>query len=267
MMSSAVDGFRAVLTYHSIDESGSVISLAPEVFAAHVRSLVDNGIRVLSLADLIQENREELPPAGHAVALTFDDGFANFGVHAAPILADHGMVATLFVVSGHVGGTNGWRGESDPAVPTLSLLDWDSLGRLAEAGNEIGAHTRTHPSLDDSRIALDDEIEGGAVDILRALGRRPTSFAYPYGRVSRVATEIVRSSFDRAVTTEFRSLTPQNDRALLPRLDAYYFRSPEGLAGWGGPQFRAHVRMRGAMRAVRARLQPKRSSALAERDR
>ena len=94
---------RAILTYHSIDDSGSPISVAPEEFRAHVRWLSSGLVRVVPLAELVT-----LPPEEEAVAITFDDAFQNFASVAAPLLYEHGLPATLFVVSGRVGRDNAW---------------------------------------------------------------------------------------------------------------------------------------------------------------
>ena len=52
---------RAILTYHSIDDSGSLISVAPAVFRSHVQWLTSGRVRALSLEDLIEhrDNGEE----------------------------------------------------------------------------------------------------------------------------------------------------------------------------------------------------------------
>ena len=64
---------RAILTYHSIDESGSPISVSPDAFRAHHRWLTGGSMKTALLADLISG-----PDDGqHAVAITFDDGVAN----------------------------------------------------------------------------------------------------------------------------------------------------------------------------------------------
>jgi len=65
---------RAILTYHSIDESGSVISVSESVFRGHVTWLARSAVRVVSIDTLMH-----LPADANAVALTFDDGFVNFG--------------------------------------------------------------------------------------------------------------------------------------------------------------------------------------------
>jgi peptidoglycan/xylan/chitin deacetylase (PgdA/CDA1 family) len=234
---------RAILTYHSIDRSGSPISVHPDVFESHVRWLASGRVRAVSLDDLLASQTED-----DAVAVTFDDGFTNFATEAVPRLAEHGVTATLFVVTDHVGRTNEWRGHGDPGVPTLPLLDWADLGHLAGLGISIGAHTRTHAAL--GRLTpgeIDDEVEGSAERLRSELGIVPRSFAYPYGSVSDVAVRVVRR-FAWACTTEFRALDAHEDAALLPRLDMYYFGAGWPLTSWGTPTFRAYV---GARRLLR----------------
>src|SRR3954470_8233749 len=88
----------AVLTYHSLDESGSVISIRPDVFRRQMQTLAANGVKVVPLEDLFAH------PG--AVAITFDDGFANLADHALPVLEHLGLPATIFVVSGYCGKRN-----------------------------------------------------------------------------------------------------------------------------------------------------------------
>jgi len=64
---------KATLTYHSIEESGSPISVSPSVFASHLRWLGSARVRVFSLDALASHSDD----AGDAVAVTFDDGFLN----------------------------------------------------------------------------------------------------------------------------------------------------------------------------------------------
>src|SRR5690349_8311160 len=102
-----MSGRRAILTYHSIDDSGSPISVSPSVFESHVTWLGSGRVRVVALDDLC-----DLKDDGDAIAVTFDDAVDNFGSIAAPLLVDNGIPATLFVVSEHVGRTNEWGGHS-----------------------------------------------------------------------------------------------------------------------------------------------------------
>jgi len=239
---------RAILTYHSIDDSGSAISVSPASFRSHVRWLASGRVRVLPLDELATSKDD-----GDAVALTFDDGFANFAEVAAPALAEHALPCTVFVVSEHVGGDNDWGGGGSTAViPRLPLMAWDTLGALATAGVGIGAHTRRHRDLTTVRgAALEDEVAGCVERISTELGERPGSFAYPYGAVDLTATSVVRDVFDFACTTELRAMRGDDDRALLPRLDMYYFRNAGELEGWGTRAFRRRVWLRAQGRRVR----------------
>ena len=239
---------RAILTYHSIDSSGSPVSLAKAAFEGHVRFLTSGRIRVVPLGDL-----PSVPEAQDAVALTFDDGFQNFSTLAAPLLRGQGLPATIFVVSDAVGRTNAWGGRDTPGIPTLPLMGWEELQAATSSGFEIGAHSRHH--LDLTRIApaeLEDETAGCAERIAAELGQRPRRFAYPFGAVNETVARVVREVFTQGVTTDMRPLSDHDDPALLPRLDACYFRKAGALDGWGTASFRRRVWIRAQGRRVRA---------------
>jgi peptidoglycan/xylan/chitin deacetylase (PgdA/CDA1 family) len=240
---------RAILTYHSIDPSGSPISVAVEEFQRHVKFLASGKVRVVPLAE-VQSAREE-----HVVAITFDDGACNFATQAWPLLREHGFPATLFVVSGQVGKHNDWQGKRDARVPHLKLLDWEALGSLSAEGLELGAHSRTHPHLTkipDSQ--LDDEIEGCAEDFQRHAGERPNSYCYPYGSLDERAVSRVARHYRSACTTELAALGERDSQHRLPRLDAYYLRGEGRLEAWGGLGFQTRIKLLCAARAVRSRL-------------
>ena len=238
---------RAILTYHSIDRSGSVISVDESTFAEHVRFLASGAVRVVPLAELVDDDGP-----GDAVALTFDDGFANFATAAWPRLREHGLPATVFVVAGHAGGENRWASRGDADVPHLPLLDWAQIGALADDGVEIGSHSCSHPRLD--RIGhdrLEAEIHGSAVEIGRRIGRRPTTFCYPFGNLDERVAGIAAQVYERACTTRLAYLPAEPDRARLPRLDCYYVRRPGDLERWGTVRFRTRIAVRARLRDIR----------------
>ncbi|MGH7712740.1 MAG: polysaccharide deacetylase family protein [Gemmatimonadaceae bacterium] len=240
---------RAILTYHSIDESGSPISVDPRVFRTQMEFLAAGRPRVVPLAEI---SRHDAP--NETVALTFDDGFANFETIAAPLLMDLGLTATVFVVTDHVGAHNDWAGPGivHGSVPSLPLMPWDALGRLAEHGMEIAAHTRTHPRLSVAwPAALAEEVGGSSDRIQKEIGTRPLSFAYPYGDLDNRVVRAVGRSYQRACTTELRALEPDDDCLRLPRLDVYYFRAVGLLEQWGSSAFQRRLWIRAQARRVR----------------
>ncbi len=242
---------KAILTYHSIDASGSPISVDSSVFRAHVNWLATGSCRVVKLEDLAAFSDGE-----SAVALTFDDGFQNFADVAWPMLRDHGFPVTVFVVTEHVGRDNNWKAAKAASVPVMPLLSWDALTRLRSEGVTLGSHTRTHPNLKTAPPeSLHDEIAGAAERVEKMVGERPRTFAYPYGELTRQVVDVVRSQYSQACTTELRPVRAGDDPVMLPRLDAYYFRRAGLLQTWGSASFRRYVWLRAHGRVVRRALE------------
>jgi peptidoglycan/xylan/chitin deacetylase (PgdA/CDA1 family) len=241
---------RAIFMYHSIDDSGSPISLGARVFRQQMEFLAKGTPRVVPLADI-----ERAPD--ESVALTFDDAFANFEEIAAPLMSDLGLPSTVFVVTDHVGRTNAWPNAtstlaSGGAIPVLPLMTWDGVARVKQRGVEIGAHTRSHPRLTSlSDQALADEVNEPADRLAKEFGSSPESFAYPYGDVDHRVIAAARQKYARACTTELRALDRGEDCMHLPRLDAYYFRAPGQLEQWGSSAFHRRLWFRAQARRVR----------------
>lgn len=242
---------RAILTYHAIDRSESVISVTPECFQSHVNWFAQGRVQVVSVPELLA-----LPDTTDAVAITFDDALDSVSTEAAPRLARHGLTATVFVATGHVGGDNRWGGVTDPSVPVAAVLDWDAIGALGEGGWCIGSHTRTHPHLtrcNDAELA--DELEGSAEEISTRLGMRPATFAYPYGDTDARVTAATSAIYEEACTTDYLPITAESHLATLPRLDAWYFRGPAPFRDWGSRRFRRGIAWRHALRRIRRMVQ------------
>ena len=234
---------NAILTYHSIDDSGSPISLPIAVFKEHVRWLASGRVRVMTLDTLASAADTDTD----AVAITFDDGFLNTG-GAAELLREAGLDATVFVVTGQVGGTNAWGGREQPGIPTLPLLGWDALGDLMRRGVRIEAHTRTHPSLMTlSDAQIDAELQGCRDDLRARLGIDSRHVAYPYGDVNAEVVSRASQVFRFGYTTDVRP-AGYADPMRVPRIDMYYFRAPGAIGNWGSPAF---VRRLGWIRARR----------------
>ena len=93
----ATDG-PAILMYHRIaDDSFDPWGLAvsPSNFAEQVGWLAANR-SILSLVEFAQLHRKDRLPRD-AITITFDDGYASVIQEAAPVLADAGAPATVFI--------------------------------------------------------------------------------------------------------------------------------------------------------------------------
>src|SRR3954465_10093177 len=87
------------------------------------------GYSLVTFGELVARGEDGL------CALTFDDGFESCAA-----LAGLGVPATVFVVTG-------WLGGVPPDTTADRLLDAGGVRGLHAAGVEIGAHTATHPDL------------------------------------------------------------------------------------------------------------------------
>jgi len=133
------------------------------------------------------------------VAVTFDDGLKNC-MTAARIMREFGARGCFFVCPGIVGETNQRKiaefcdQRLELAAP-VEFMNWDDLCELHDQGNEIGAHTMTHPRLTAvSPVDADREIADSFDSISRRLGR-PRHFAWTYGRFQDFSAELARTAY------------------------------------------------------------------------
>lgn len=190
-----------VLIYHRVGAtSGLAVDLPDDLFAAQMERLAASG-RVATLAaalDLLAAGSDAAAGTGEPggpdpVVVTFDDGTADFADRALPILARHGIPATLYVATDFV---ETGREFPDAGVP----LSWSALRDCVASGLvTVGSHTHTHALLDrlaPERVAaeLDRSIEliGERLDV------RAEHFAYPKALMPS-------ASADAAVRARFRS--------------------------------------------------------------
>jgi peptidoglycan/xylan/chitin deacetylase (PgdA/CDA1 family) len=139
------------------------------------------GYRVLDLEEYVRSRRDfRLNPA-RSVIVTFDDGYADNGTIAAPILARHGFGATIFLVTNHVGDANRW--DAQGALAARSTMSWEEIRALEQAGLAFAPHGRSHRAmagLTDDELAA--EIGGAWTTLQRELAHPVPVIAFPFGR-------------------------------------------------------------------------------------
>lgn len=241
----------AILAYHSLDDSGSVVSVSPEVFARQMESLAAARVRGVALRAALEEQEKSGRWPQDAAVITFDDGFANLHEHAAPVLKRLGFAATLFLITGHVGGKNDWA-PRPAGLPELGMLSWSQVKELAAAGWEIAAHTHAHPDLRRlTASAIEQEYQTCNRLIAEQVGTPAESFAYPYGFRSSDAEALARASYRAAVTTTLARAGTE-EAHLLPRVDVYYARKTGDLTGLVSGAWDGYLTVRRWGRGVKA---------------
>lgn len=214
-----------ILTYHSISAEHSPLCVPPALFARQMEWLRENA-RVAPLAGVVEHlaAKRALPP--RTVALTFDDGFADFSTAAAPVLLRLGLPATVFLPTSYCGKRNDWPGQPTWVAPQ-PLLDWPAIGALAKQGIAFGAHSRTHPDLTRTAVQqAEEEIAGSRRDIEEKTGKPCEHFCYPYGAWNAEVRRLVAQHFQGACSTAAGTVQSGADPFALPRVDAHYLRSP-----------------------------------------
>lgn len=236
---------KVVLTFHSIDASGSVLSFPAIHLEGLLRALLDKSIPILRLGDLLD------PGVESGVCLTFDDGMRTLFDHGLPILRSYAVPAHLFLATGVVGGDNRWPGQPADA-PRFDMMGWREIEALHDAGVGIEAHTRHHADLrrlQDAQIS--EECDACDAEIERRLGRRPRYFAYPYGWYDRRVRDVVAARYEACLTTDLRYLSQSADRAALPRLDTYYLQNAVVYRNLDTAPVRAYLEFRRWLRALK----------------
>ncbi|HWU38719.1 MAG TPA: polysaccharide deacetylase family protein [Candidatus Acidoferrum sp.] len=240
-----------ILTYHSIDDSGGVLSTPVKTFERHVTTLHDEGIRTVGLSDIAEclRARNGFPP--RAIALTFDDGSASIYEHVFPLLCRYGFSATVFLVTDYCGRSNTWPGQP-PWIDRLPLLRWPQILEMSRGGIHFGAHTKTHPDLRHiSSTEMRAEVRDSKREIEDRLGQAVDSFAYPYGGLDARVLRVVSVLFAAACGTDLAFVRETSNPWCLERLDAYYLRPRLFPRYLNSPLPKAYLRMRRALRAIR----------------
>lgn len=236
---------KAIFTFHSIDNSNSVLSFKPASFRQLIHTLLHNDIPILTMDDLLkQENKK-------GIAITFDDGMLSVYTEALSIIREFNIPAHLFLTTSVVGKDNYWPTQPQGA-PKFPMMNWQQVLACQAAGFSIDAHSHTHPHLNNLSLAeIHEECIRCDELIENKTGLKPNYFAYPYGSHDEQARQYVKTHYKASVTTFMRPLSYTDDLALLPRLDSYYLRSQWLHSQIGRPLGNTYLMMRSLIRSLR----------------
>ncbi|HEX8802651.1 MAG TPA: polysaccharide deacetylase family protein [Acidimicrobiales bacterium] len=186
-----------VLIYHRVGGgSGTEIDLDPGLFDEQMAWLAASG-RAASLDDALDAVSAPEPPAGgpgDPVVVTFDDGTADLAEVALPVLARHGVPATVYVATDFV---DAGRSFPDDGTP----LSWAGVREMVASGLvRIGSHTHTHALLDRlAPAAAAAELDRSIELIGEHAGVAADHFAYPKAVAAPASVEAeVRARFRSA---------------------------------------------------------------------
>lgn len=168
------------------------------------------------------------------LVLTFDDGTCDFLDYALPVLQELNFKATLFIVSGKIGGTRDWLSNhgGSPLTP-VPLMDAGQLRHLHSMGFTIGSHTHSHlwmPSTGGptgkgpNPEELKREVTLSRLVLSDLIGKQVDWFAYPYLAADRREREAVR---DAGYKGACGGSNKRHERFYMNRVDASAFSLPK----------------------------------------
>jgi peptidoglycan/xylan/chitin deacetylase (PgdA/CDA1 family) len=217
-----------VLCYHAVSERWDAdLSVRPEELERQLGMLSRRGYRGATFQRAVSD-----PPARRTVAVTFDDAYRSVIRLARPILDRLGFPGSVYVPTAFAGserplswpGIDQWTGTEHEHE--LVPMTWDELRELADAGWEVGSHTRTHPhltELGDEELA--SELRDSRAECADAMRRPCETLAYPYGDVDeRVVAAARAAGYTQAAALPGRWHEPRPLE--WPRVGVYYPDAP-----------------------------------------
>lgn len=224
------------IMYHQVlkdeSKSGRYI-ITPAELEADLAYLSKNGFVSVLPSDIVNvvDNNGKLPEK--CVMITFDDGYETGLYYVLPLLEKYNMKAVINIVGSYTDKYTEIDCEGEHL--SYAYLTWDEVKRLNGSGMvEIGSHTYSmHCDQDgrkgcsrlpgetdgEYRSALLEDLTALSEKLLSVIGKKPLSFAYPYGVISEGSEEIVADTGVRVLMTccELPTVINDSDRIVINR--------------------------------------------------
>jgi peptidoglycan/xylan/chitin deacetylase (PgdA/CDA1 family) len=210
-----------ILMYHSIESMPKStvmqsLHVPPNRFKFQMWMLKILGFKGLSIKEL--KPYLDGDKHGKVVGITFDDGYQNNLINAAPILMKYDFSATCYIVSESIGLSNTW--DLDKGITQRPLMTDNEIFEWLNLGMDIGAHTKTHVDLTSvSEKTAQEEINDCKIELENFFNIPITDFCYPFGRFNELVCNMVKDSGYLSATTMHRGRANfQSNRYMLPRI-------------------------------------------------
>ncbi len=184
--------------------------ISPQLFEKDLRYFRENNYTPVFVKDLIDYVDNGVPLPEKPVLITFDDGFYNSYVYAYPLLKEYNMKAVVSII----GKLTDKASLIEDKSPNYSYLAWDEVQELNSSGiieiqnhsydmhgndhRRRGAMQKQGESIEQYRLALEEDVGNFQNQIFEMTGQKPTAFTYPYGFFSKNSKEILKNMGFRA---------------------------------------------------------------------
>lgn len=194
-----------ILMYHSVGTNNAFYTVHPKEFTKQMDYLRKN-YHIVTLDEIVKFIHKKVELPKKTVAITFDDGYLDNYLNAYPYFKKYKIPAIIFITTGYL----------QQRVPfcniPLMTLSWNEIKELSHNNINIGAHTVTHPDLQEmDLVKAKKEILISKEEIEKRIGSQVNYFAYPFGNYRQEIIDIVRSVGFKAAFTSERGLIRQGD--------------------------------------------------------
>ncbi|MBI1863726.1 polysaccharide deacetylase family protein [Candidatus Woesebacteria bacterium] len=201
-----------IFCYHSIAKDNWAFSVKPKNLEKQMDYMLDN-YESWSLSDLEKYLKGRKKLTKNVFIVTFDDGYRNL-LKSIDLFKSKSIYPTVFLLS-----DKEKIKRKEISSKKLILKESDIL-ILKSAGWEIGSHSKTHPNfwkLDENK--LEEEIKGSKLNLEKNLNLKVNYFAYPKGKYTKNALNIVKKSgYKLALTVDDNFICRSSNKFLLPRI-------------------------------------------------
>ena len=212
-----------ILLYHSVPDDFAQatdrLSVSADLFVEHMQAVVESQRVPVTIGEIGAALRGECKLPERAVAITFDDGYENTR-QAVKYVTERQLRATVYVTTGQVG--------SDSMISSEQLL---ALAAQTDTV-ELGAHSVTHPHLDELSVeGIEKEVRTSKVSLEKLLHRPVETFAYPFGSYDRRVREaVIRAGFSSAVAVKNALSHSEDDPWAIARWTVRRSTPPQQIA-------------------------------------
>ena len=198
------EGYKVpVFMYHGVTDytwGSAELFVSPSVLEEQLKYLVENGYDPIWFEDLREVDKYDKP-----VILTFDDGYLDNYTELFPLLQKYNVKATIFVITGWLGGEK--------------YLTPEQVTEMSQSGLvSIQSHTWSHKDMDTLPAeAQREQMSQSKLDILRLTGKEPTVLCYPRGLASNTTLELLPEYYSFGVKMNGSVYYTGNDPRIVTR--------------------------------------------------
>lgn len=213
---SLAENNLVVVVYHHVSiHTPATTSISPDTFKSHVEYMVDNH-NVVALPEALAAIKAGQSLPAKAIAITFDDGFADIFENGHPILKQYDLPYTVFI---------------NPSVIDVQAnqLSWQQVKLMQSENVTFANHTMDHlhlldrlpsESQQDWQNRIWQNIEQAERQITQQTGVSLKMLAYPFGEYDSSIQAMLAQAGYIGLGQHSGAINSNSDFTALPRFPA-----------------------------------------------